>query len=94
MGPLADRRPYPDLVTELHVLVSDEVAARLAAEAAERGTSTEDVAADVLTRHAPAAAANGRRFAFFGIAAARPGAPSAAEAERMLEDGLDEGFAR
>ncbi|HTR71257.1 MAG TPA: hypothetical protein VMH41_13660 [Mycobacteriales bacterium] len=33
-------------------------------------------------------------FAFVGVGAGGPDAPSAAEAERALEDGLDEGFAR
>jgi hypothetical protein len=81
-------------VTELRVRLSDDVAARLAAEAAERGTSTEDVAAEVLTRHSSAATPSGQRFAFIGITAGRPGAPSAAEAERALEDGLDDRHAR
>lgn len=50
----------------------DDVAARLAAEAAHRGMSTEDVAAAVLTQHAPSAQpsppATDHRFAFVGIA--------------------------
>lgn len=77
-------------MTELRVTVPDEVAERLASEAAERGTSAEDLAADLLRQHAPA----GRRrsFPFIGIADGLPGAPSAAELERRLEDGEDPGF--
>lgn len=81
-------------MTELHVHLPDHVAERLATAAAQRGVSTEDVAAEVLTQHAPPDEPPGRPFAFIGIAAARPGAQSAADAEWMLEDGLDAGFAR
>ena len=42
------------LATELHVRVPDEVAASLASEAAERGLSAEDIAAEVLAGHSPA----------------------------------------
>jgi hypothetical protein len=52
-------------MVELHVVVADEVAERLASEAAGRGTSAEDVAAEVLTQHAPAAAYS-RRPRFVG----------------------------
>lgn len=41
-------------MTELRVTVPDEVAQRLASEAAERGTSAEEVAAEVLASHVPA----------------------------------------
>ena len=64
-------RGYPDQVTELRVNVPDDVAARLGAEAAQRGTSVEAVAADLLTRHVPAPATNGagpRRPGFVGVA--------------------------
>jgi len=37
----------------IRVEIPEEVAERLATEAAERGTSTEDIAAEVLTRHIP-----------------------------------------
>ena len=40
-------------MTELRVVIPDDIADRLATEAAERGTSAEDVAAEVLQRHAP-----------------------------------------
>lgn len=41
-------------MTELRVTVPDEIAQRLASEAAERGTSAEEVAAEVLASHVPA----------------------------------------
>lgn len=41
-------------MTELRVIVPDEIAQRLASEAAQRGTSTEEVAAEVLVSHVPA----------------------------------------
>jgi hypothetical protein len=59
-------RGYPGGVTELRVSVSDEVAHRLAAEAAERGSSAEDLAAELLTAHVPVTP-KGRRFGFIGI---------------------------
>ena len=46
---------YACRVTELRVVVPDEIAERLAAEAADRGTSTEEVASEVLVLHVPAA---------------------------------------
>jgi plasmid stability protein len=39
----------------IRVEIPDEVAKRLAIEAAGRGTSTEDLAAEVLSRHVPQA---------------------------------------
>lgn len=77
-------------MTELRVTIPDEVAERLASEAAVRGTSAEDLAADLLRQHVPV----GRKksLSFIGIADGLPGAPSAAELERQLEDGEDAGF--
>ncbi len=40
-------------MTELRVVIPDEIAERLASEAAERGSSTEQVAAEVLMSHVP-----------------------------------------
>ncbi len=77
-------------MTELRVTIPDDVAERLASEAAERGTSAEDLAADLLRQHVPAA--RRRSLSFIGIADGLPGAPSAAELERQLEDGEDPGF--
>jgi hypothetical protein len=42
-------------VTELRVVVPDEIAERLATEGAQRGTSAEEVAAEVLRLHVPEA---------------------------------------
>lgn len=69
-------------VTDLHVHISDEVAERLATEAAQRGTSSEDVAAEVLTRHAPVQGGEG--LGFIALARAKPGF-SARTAEELLE---------
>jgi hypothetical protein len=80
-------------MTELRITVPVEIAERLASEAAERGTSAEDVAAEVLRLHA-APGSGGHRYGFIGIAKAKPGAPSAAEAEQLLENYQDEEFAR
>ena len=77
-------------MTELRVTIPDDVAERLAAEAAERGTSAEDLAADLLRQHVPVT--RRRSLSFIGIFDGLPGAPSAAEAERQLEDGEDPGF--
>lgn len=77
-------------MTELRVTIPDEVAERLTSEAAERGTSAEDLAAALLRRHVPAM--RQRSLPFIGIADGLPGAPSAAELERQLEDGEDPGF--
>ncbi len=53
-------------MTELRVVVPDEIAERLASEAAERGTSAEDVAAEVLTLHVPGTPVPRRRPRFVG----------------------------
>ena len=79
-------------MTDLHVRIPDELAERFAAEAAERGTSTEEIAVEVLTLHAPVR--HGRSMPFIGMFEAPAGALSVAEAERRLEDGEDERFAR
>jgi hypothetical protein len=42
-------------MTELRVTVSDEIAERLASAANERGTSVEEIAAEVLVSHVPTA---------------------------------------
>ncbi|HLN16778.1 MAG TPA: hypothetical protein VK277_08520 [Acidimicrobiales bacterium] len=65
-------------MTELRVMVPDEVAERLAKEAAARGSSPEDVAAEVLRIHTPEArpapesagappSEGGHRLRFIGI---------------------------
>jgi hypothetical protein len=77
-------------MTELRVTIPDDVAKRLASEAAERGTSAENLAADLLRQHVPIG--RSRSLSFVGIADGLPDAPSAAEAERQLEDGEDTGY--
>ena len=74
----------------LRVTIPDDVAERLASEAAERGTSAEDLAADLLSKYLPVA--RERSLSFVGMFEGVPGALSAAEAERRLEDGEDEEF--
>lgn len=74
MGGLSVPAATLEAMTELHVHVPDDVAGRLAAAAAERGTSTEDVAADVLTQHAPptqpaSSRTTGHRLSFIGLGA-------------------------
>lgn len=48
------------------MVVPAEIAERLATEAAERGTSAEDVAAEVLRLHVPGALLSRRRPRFVG----------------------------
>jgi plasmid stability protein len=79
-------------MTELRVTIPDDVAERLASEAADRGTSAEDLAADLLRQHVPAA--RRRSLSFIGMFEGVPGSPSVAELERRLEDGEDNGFGR
>ncbi len=80
-------------MTELRVVIPDDIAERLSSEATERGTSPEDVAAEVLRLHAPTRP-GGHRYGFIGIVRAKPGALSVAEAERLLKDHRDEEFGR
>ena len=77
-------------MTELRVVVPDEIAERLGAEVKDRGTSAEELAAEMLRLHAPAPPA-GNRFGFIGLFSG-PAEVSVAEAEQRLEDGEYEGF--
>lgn len=54
-----------EFVTDLHVQIPDDVAERLASQASERGTSPEEVAAEVLRLHVPPVS-NRRRPRFVG----------------------------
>ncbi|MGD0255793.1 MAG: hypothetical protein ABSB99_09640 [Acidimicrobiales bacterium] len=74
-------------MTELRVTVPDEIAERLATEAAERGTSAEDVAAEVLRLHVPSERRTGR-FGFIGIGQARPGFSARVAEERLEAEGF------
>jgi hypothetical protein len=77
-------------MTELRVTIPDDLAERLASEAAERGTSAEDFVADLIRSHVPAN--RERSLSFIGMFDGVPGAPSVAELERRLEDGEDDEF--
>jgi hypothetical protein len=77
-------------MTELRVTIPDDLAERLASQAAERGTSAEDFVADLIRSHVPAS--RERSLSFIGMFDGVPGAPSVAELERRLEDGEDEEF--
>ena len=79
-------------MTELRVTVPDETVERLASVAADRGTSVEIVAAEVLNVHAPSPMK--RSLSFIGMFQAPKGAITVVEAERRLEDGEDESFGR
>jgi hypothetical protein len=70
-------------MTELRVVVDEEIVERLASEAAERGTSAEDIAAEVLRFHTRPSSRTDR-LDFIGIGTARPGF-SVREAEEKLE---------
>jgi len=70
-------------VTELRVHLPDDVAARLAAEAADRGTSTEDLAGEVLADRFPVR----RKLSFAGLGRSTSGR-RAAENEDLLADGF------
>jgi hypothetical protein len=77
-------------VTELRIVVRTEVAERLATEAAERGTSAEDVAAEVLEQHASTASKAGRVPAWVG--AVRSGRDDLSERhEEILKSELSPG---
>ncbi len=77
-------------MTELRVVLPDEIAERLASEAAQRGTSAENVAAEVLHLHVPgtAHAPVKRRLRFIGIG--HSGQPdAAARSEEILQEHFD-----
>jgi hypothetical protein len=73
-------------MTDLYLHIPYEVAQRLATEAAQRGTSTEVVAAEVLSRYAPTP--QGRSLDFIAMFDAPKGF-DAQRAEELLET---EGF--
>lgn len=74
----------------MSVNLPDDLAARLAAEAARRGVGVDEVAAEVLAAHLPPARFGrpaGRRLAFAGIGASTSGR-RAADADDMLAEGF------
>jgi len=76
-------------MTELRVTVPDEIAERLVKEGAERGTSAEDVAADVLRLHVPAVP-EGKRLGFIGMFDASPGFDVQRAEEQLEAEGFVE----
>jgi hypothetical protein len=70
-------------MTELRVHLPDDVAARLADEAAQRGTSTEDLAGEVLVDRFPIR----RKLSFASLGFSTSG-QRAAEDEHLLADGF------
>ena len=75
-------------VTELHVMVPDDIAERLAQAAASRGSSPEEMAAQLISSHVPPAGQ--RPLSFLGMFEA-PDGFDVATAEQRLEA---EGFVR
>jgi plasmid stability protein len=78
-------RPYPGVMT-LTVHLPRELAAALEAEAARRGQSADQVAADLLAAQLPASGAR-RRLAFAGVGSSTSGR-NAADADDMLAEGF------
>jgi hypothetical protein len=70
----------------LTVHLPGELAAALEAEAARRGQTPDQVAADLLAVHLPAAGAR-RRLAFAGIGSSTSGR-NAVDADEMLAEGF------
>ncbi|MGD0595739.1 MAG: hypothetical protein ABSB54_18875 [Acidimicrobiales bacterium] len=73
-------------MTELRVVISDDIAKRLELEAAGRGTSPEDVAAEILRLHAPTESS--AKLGFIAIGRARPGFSARAAEERLEAEGF------
>jgi hypothetical protein len=80
-----DARAYSGVMT-LTVHLSAELAAALEAEAARRGQSADQVAAELLAERLPQPGAR-RRLAFAGIGSSTSGR-SAADADDMLAEGF------
>jgi hypothetical protein len=75
-------------MTELRIVVPDELAQRLASEGADRGASAEDVAAEVLEKHVPPHHEGKERFSFIGIGRAKPGFSVRVAEERLEAEGF------
>jgi hypothetical protein len=73
-------------VMSLTVHLPDELAAALEAEAAHRGQSADQVAADLLGAHLPLSGAR-RRLAFAAVGSSSSGR-NAADADDMLAEGF------
>ena len=73
-------------VSELRVHLPDDVAERLAIAAAQRGTSAEDIAAEVLALHAPASPI--RSLPFVAMFEAPPGFDVCSAEEQFEAEGF------
>ncbi len=74
-------------VMTMTVHLHGDLAAALEAEAARRGQSPEQVAADLLAERLPPGGKRRRRLAFAGVGESASGR-SASEADRMLAEGF------
>lgn len=76
-------------MTELRVVVPDEIAERLASEAAERGTSAEELASEAVRNYLGPVRAATRRPRFVGI-----GHSGRSDISERAEEILNEHFGR
>ncbi|MHB8287918.1 MAG: hypothetical protein ACYDEY_01525 [Acidimicrobiales bacterium] len=72
-------------MTELHVLVPDDIAERLATAAASRGSTAEEVAAELISSHVPPVSE--RLLSFLGMFEAPEGFDVASAEERYEAEG-------
>ncbi len=75
-----------EAVTELHVVVPDDIAERLQAAAASRGSTAEEVAAELISSHVPPV--SGRPLSFLGMFEAPEGFDVASAEERYEAEGF------
>lgn len=73
-------------MTDLHVQIPDDVAARVATEARDRGVTPDQVVADALRAHVPAQKSGSLEF--IGIGQAKPGFSARAAEERLEAEGF------
>ncbi len=74
-----------EAVTELDVIVPGDIAERLQAAAASRGSTAEEVAADLISSHVPSV--SGRPLSFLGMFEAPEGFDVASAEERYEAEG-------
>ena len=73
-------------MTELHILVPDDIAERLQSAAASRGSTAEEVAAELISSHVPSV--SGRPLSFLGMFEAPEGFDVALAEERYEAEGF------
>jgi hypothetical protein len=73
-------------VTDLHVQIPDDVAARVATEARDRGVTPDQIVADALRAHVPAPKSGSLEF--IGIGQAKPGFSARAAEEQLEAEGF------